>query len=74
MKYLTDEKGNITDVVLNIDIFNSLPDEIKDFLLFGEPYEETDKDLILTEDDKQSLEEAVKESETGNTRKLWCIP
>ncbi len=33
MKYLTDEKGNITDVVLNIDIFNSLPDEIKDFLL-----------------------------------------
>jgi hypothetical protein len=70
MKYLTDENGNITDVVLNINLFDNLPDEIKDFLLFGEPYEETDKDLILTDDDKQSLEEALKESENDKTRKL----
>ena len=70
MKYLTDEKGNITDVVLNIDIFNSLPDEIKDFLLFGEPYEETEEDLYLSDEEKNEIKGLRKERKKGNLKKL----
>jgi hypothetical protein len=70
MKYLLDENQNITDVVLNIKLFEELPTKIKDDLMFGKPYEEDENDLILSEEEYKDFDEAMKELKDGKTRKL----
>lgn len=69
MQYVIDDNGNKISVLLSIQEYNELV-KLKEKLLLGEDYEETEDDLILSDKEKKEIEELRKERKKGNLKQL----
>jgi hypothetical protein len=55
-KFIYDENGNKIEAIISIEEYNEYK-KLKEQYLFGEPYEETEDDLFLSDEDKKDIEE-----------------
>ena len=69
MQYVVDDRGSKVSVLLSIQEYNDYL-KLKERFLFGENYEETEEDLIITADEKKAIEKLRVERKKGNLKQL----